>query len=68
MHQHSLFQIMHKSSFKHLSLQYLFKYLQIVYDINPFVLAILEVYLHSHWEFSPASPGQVKWRFSANKG
>lgn len=45
----------------------LFKYLQIVYDINPFVLAILEVYLHSHWEFSPASPGQVKWRFSGNK-
>lgn len=45
----------------------LLKYLQIVYDIDPLVLAILEVYLDSHREFSPASPGQVKRRFSANK-
>lgn len=45
----------------------LFKYLQIVYDINPLVLGILEVYLDSHRKFSPASPGQVKWRFSGNK-
>lgn len=42
------------------------KYLQIVYDINPLVLAILEVYLDSHREFSPASPGQVERRFPAN--
>lgn len=45
----------------------LFKYLQIVYDIDPLVLAILEVYLDSHRKFSPASPGQVKRRFSGNK-
>lgn len=38
-----------------------------MYDIDPLVLAILEVYLDSHRKFSPASPGQVKWRLSGNK-